>query len=226
MTQLLEQNLLSTKDASALSGYNPDYLARLCRSGKIAGTQIGRTWLVNRESLEQFVREQEERKVQIATELSQAREKEYQEAQREVHLGMSEDEPVANENRTSYAGAARGNSAFVPSPFVSFMRSPAFAFTLSLVIMASSVYAATSGPIAFVATHAGALATAAQQSITGSTNATAPRLRIASNVRTVRTNTAVATVQSTRTPRINGDAIAKRLARIDTPDARAETETY
>ena len=58
MNTLLEKKLISTKDASSLSGYNPDYLARLCRAGKIDGTRVGRAWLVSQESLEAFVKEQ------------------------------------------------------------------------------------------------------------------------------------------------------------------------
>ena len=47
MNTPFEKNLISTKEASQLSGYNPDYLARLCRSGKISGTRVGRAWLVS-----------------------------------------------------------------------------------------------------------------------------------------------------------------------------------
>ena len=51
-----DPKLLSTKEASKLSGYNADYLARLCRAKQIVGTQIGRTWLVSQKSLEDFVK--------------------------------------------------------------------------------------------------------------------------------------------------------------------------
>jgi hypothetical protein len=214
MTLNLEQNLLSTKDASALSGYNADYLSRLCRSGKIAGTQVGRTWLVNRESLESFVREQEERKQQISTELSQVREKEYQQAQK----------TTAKKNVKE---AKRATQA-VRSPFASLVRTPAVAFVLSVLIMATSAYAAVFGPVASVMEHAGALASSVQQTITGSTSATAPRLRIASNVQAATTGARVARTQNVRpvAPVIDGAAIAKQLALIDTPDARAETSGH
>ncbi|HEV7121410.1 MAG TPA: helix-turn-helix domain-containing protein, partial [Candidatus Paceibacterota bacterium] len=213
MTLNLDSHLLSTKDASALSGYNADYLSRLCRSGKIAGTQIGRTWLVNRESLQQFVREQEERKQQISAELSQSREKEYQQAQKKA--------PVR-------AKAARTDAPPVLSPFMSIMRAPATAFVLSIVIMGTSAYAATFGPVGSIVEHAGALASAAQQSIAGSASANEPRLRIASNVQSQSRTTPSGRAQSARplAPSIDGAAIAKQLARVDAPDARAETDSF
>jgi hypothetical protein len=76
MSQLFKENLISTKDAARLSGYNPDYLARLCREEKIIGSQIGRNWFVDRSSLETFMSAQEERKREIAQELSKQRSRE------------------------------------------------------------------------------------------------------------------------------------------------------
>jgi hypothetical protein len=78
MSSPLEKNFIPTKDASAFSGYNADYLARLCRSGKIEGTRIGRSWLVSQVSLEAFMKEQGERKQELRELLSETREKEYQ----------------------------------------------------------------------------------------------------------------------------------------------------
>ncbi|HYF29057.1 MAG TPA: helix-turn-helix domain-containing protein, partial [Candidatus Paceibacterota bacterium] len=78
MSSLLPDNLISTKEASEFSGYHSDYLARMCRAGKIEGRQVGRTWLVSRESVEKFKQEQEERKRELAASLSKAREAEYQ----------------------------------------------------------------------------------------------------------------------------------------------------
>jgi hypothetical protein len=69
--------LISTKDASKKYGYSPDYLARLARNGEIVGSQVGRTWLVDRESIAAFFRVQEERKEARARALARAREEEY-----------------------------------------------------------------------------------------------------------------------------------------------------
>lgn len=69
----LQENLISTKEASKLSGYNPDYLSRLCRDGKIAGRRIGRSWLVYKDSLDAFVVAQAEHKRDIADSLAHER---------------------------------------------------------------------------------------------------------------------------------------------------------
>jgi fibronectin-binding autotransporter adhesin len=206
----LEQTLLSTKDASALSGYNADYLSRLCRSGKIAGTQVGRTWLVDRNSLEQFVREQEERKRAISNELSQTREKEYQQAQKSI--------PAIRAARVIAKRPVR-------SPFTKLLRQPMVAFVASFFILATSVYAGTIGPIAQSVEHAGTIATAVQQSINGSESAVAPRLRVASNIAAASTGipTTRATAQRVLKPTLDAKTIASMIARIDVPDARAET---
>ena len=40
MDEIFEKKLISTKNAAELSGYSPDYLSRLARSGKINGKRI------------------------------------------------------------------------------------------------------------------------------------------------------------------------------------------
>src|SRR3989338_3130684 len=77
MTPLNDKNLITTKRASEISGYTPDYLARLARSGKIAGKRIGHSWLIDRESLTRFLNEQGDRKIDRARALARAREEEY-----------------------------------------------------------------------------------------------------------------------------------------------------
>lgn len=76
MHQLFEKNLITTKDAGELSGYTSDYLARLARSGKIAGRRIGHSWLIDSESLKHFVEEQGDRRVDYTRALARAREEE------------------------------------------------------------------------------------------------------------------------------------------------------
>ncbi len=77
MDPFLNTNLISNREASKFSGYNSDYLARLCRSGKLIGKQIGRTWFIDRNSLEGFVQAQGDRNQVRARTLQQVREKEY-----------------------------------------------------------------------------------------------------------------------------------------------------
>jgi excisionase family DNA binding protein len=63
MEALFNKNLLSTKKASELSGYTSDYIARLARSGKISAQRVGHTWFVDLDSLQQFLEQQESRKI-------------------------------------------------------------------------------------------------------------------------------------------------------------------
>src|SRR6185437_1786021 len=79
MDPLLDKNIISTKAASELSGYSPDYLSRLARSGKIRGTQVGRTWVVQKESLLEFMGTQGKRKEELARALARTRANEYRE---------------------------------------------------------------------------------------------------------------------------------------------------
>lgn len=50
-TEQGERVLLSTAEASAISGYRQDSLLRLLRSGHIEGEKVGRTWLIYEDSL-------------------------------------------------------------------------------------------------------------------------------------------------------------------------------
>jgi hypothetical protein len=74
------KNVLSTKEASELSGYNADYLGSACRAGKIKAEHIGRQWFIDRASLVAFITEQDTRKKEIIETLSRARTVEYKEA--------------------------------------------------------------------------------------------------------------------------------------------------
>ncbi len=49
-------NLLSTREAAKLLGYTHDYIARMCRSGKIPATRIGTSWYLTRKDAELFAR--------------------------------------------------------------------------------------------------------------------------------------------------------------------------
>jgi hypothetical protein len=62
MSPLLDTKLISTRNASLLSGYTRDYIARLLRLRKISGEKIGRGWLVDKRSLEFFLDQRHHRK--------------------------------------------------------------------------------------------------------------------------------------------------------------------
>ncbi len=74
---LSNKNLMTTKEAGLLSGYTADYLSRLVRSGEISGERTGHTWLIDRASLELFLKEKKIQKTERARKLSDARSIEY-----------------------------------------------------------------------------------------------------------------------------------------------------
>lgn len=46
---------IDIRQASEASGYNPDYLRRVMRQGKIAAQKRGTMWWIDRESLQAYV---------------------------------------------------------------------------------------------------------------------------------------------------------------------------
>jgi len=48
---------LSARDIARRYGYARDYVARLCRQGKVRGHQLGRLWYVDDQSFAAFVRD-------------------------------------------------------------------------------------------------------------------------------------------------------------------------
>lgn len=56
---ILIENHISIQAATAMTGYNSQYLRRLLRSGKLSGCKIGQVWLIKLASLEAYFQEQE-----------------------------------------------------------------------------------------------------------------------------------------------------------------------
>lgn len=54
-----QDDWITTKQASELSGYHPIYLRELIRTGKIAAQKWGRDWQVSRKNLLAYMREAE-----------------------------------------------------------------------------------------------------------------------------------------------------------------------
>ncbi|MES2995127.1 MAG: hypothetical protein V4681_03795, partial [Patescibacteria group bacterium] len=126
----------------------------MCRAGKIDGQQIGRAWLVSKESVLAFVREQEERKRVLAESLSKAREVEYQKVVSETVKDVVEpaEIEVVKEVVQSVAPVPRHVPiTSVPSPYASkiavFTRQ-VYALALTIVILGASSAVASSGLIA------------------------------------------------------------------------------
>jgi len=136
---------ISAKDASKKYGYSPDYLARLARSGEINGSQMGRTWLVDRESLETFLKTQEERKEARARELARARE--------------------IIEYRIRQAPERRATSVISQKPvtpttsqFILPRKSPVRAFVIALFVVALGATVAQAGSITGFASETASVA--------------------------------------------------------------------
>ncbi|MDO8231970.1 MAG: helix-turn-helix domain-containing protein, partial [bacterium] len=77
MDAFFEKKFITTKNAEDISGYTSDYLARLARLGKISAKRIGHSWFIEKESLAQFMEQQENRKVDHIRTLTREREEEY-----------------------------------------------------------------------------------------------------------------------------------------------------
>ncbi|MBN2503484.1 MAG: helix-turn-helix domain-containing protein [Anaerolineales bacterium] len=49
---IILNNLISLKEAAECSGYSPQYLRRLMRTGKLTGVKLGQQWLIEMESFD------------------------------------------------------------------------------------------------------------------------------------------------------------------------------
>lgn len=164
MTPSIDENLISTKEASILYGYNPDYLARLCKAKKIRARQLGRTWLVDRASLEAFSKEQDERKVIRANALAHERSEE----RRVARLSF---EPVKNSSIFNFVpraeiyehvtvlSSAGGHVVRLPR------KTAVVAVLLSLIVFGCSAYASCTNIIPAASQNIIALAVAARAAI-------------------------------------------------------------
>lgn len=68
---------MSTKHAALVSGLRPQYLAQLCREGKLKATRSGKSWMVLDESLQEFLGDRVARRDGLVKTLSQQRKDEY-----------------------------------------------------------------------------------------------------------------------------------------------------
>ena len=147
MSLSLDKNFISNKEASELSGYSTDYIARLCREKKIEGSQIGRGWFVHTESLAKFIRQQEERKKEIARDLARSREEEYR--ARSGAIVPAIQTPVVKQTLKEPARAVVA-SPYVRSPRISTIH-PAlrssFAVAVTVLVIMGASIAVESGSI-------------------------------------------------------------------------------
>ena len=52
---IILNNLMSVNDAALHSGYNPQYLRRLLRSGQLTGLKVGQVWLIDLKGLDCYL---------------------------------------------------------------------------------------------------------------------------------------------------------------------------
>ena len=72
-----KKKYLSSKYAGKITGYTNDYIARLCRQGKMKGQVVGKTWYVEKDSLADFSIKNSKRKTKNRELLSKERKNEY-----------------------------------------------------------------------------------------------------------------------------------------------------
>ena len=48
---------VTTQEAAALLGYHIEHVRRMAREGDLQGLKIGTTWLINKKSIEIYIRE-------------------------------------------------------------------------------------------------------------------------------------------------------------------------
>ncbi|MDP3645533.1 MAG: helix-turn-helix domain-containing protein, partial [bacterium] len=83
---------VSANEAASLVGLTRDYIARLCKEGKVLGRRIGKQWYVSQNALHTFILAQEYTRAKRREELVEIRKREYLGAG-DVHLSrMSEEE--------------------------------------------------------------------------------------------------------------------------------------
>ncbi|MFZ2500434.1 MAG: hypothetical protein WAW90_00390, partial [Minisyncoccia bacterium] len=93
----LEKKLITTKDASELSGYTSDYITRLVRRGEILGERVGNNWLIDNGSFGIFLDKQKNRKIDRTRELARERAREYRSYRQtsdRTMKGLTEKTPV------------------------------------------------------------------------------------------------------------------------------------
>ena len=54
---MMTEDWITTTEAVNLTGYSQEYIRRILRTGKIKGRKWGRDWMVDRDSLVEYMRE-------------------------------------------------------------------------------------------------------------------------------------------------------------------------
>ncbi len=92
---LKDDKHISATDAASSAGLSRDYIARLCRQGKVVGHQVGKNWYVSERSFSEFQKNQNSLKAQRREQLIQQRQQEYASAHAEQKLPSK---PITHEH--------------------------------------------------------------------------------------------------------------------------------
>ena len=55
-------DFVTAEQAADISGYDEDYVRSLARQGKIQGQKFGKQWMISRNSLETYIKQQKAKK--------------------------------------------------------------------------------------------------------------------------------------------------------------------
>ena len=153
-------NFLTTKEASKISGYSPDYISRLCRTGKVVGQQIGRSWFVDPKSFEAFLNEHQEELKQTTEKLSEIRKEEYRltsnhfsESKENTKQTLVKTDERPKEISTKKEGANLKES--ILSPFASDLPMPSVENSFSSRFFYGALSLFIAGSLAFAPHHTG-----------------------------------------------------------------------
>src|SRR5947209_7009519 len=85
------RRFLSAQEAGSSAALTSDYVARLCRSGKVAGRRVGKKWYVDAASFRAFLNEAEAAQMRRKEELSKIRAEEYRRGKIETSRAAIDD---------------------------------------------------------------------------------------------------------------------------------------
>lgn len=109
---------ISAQDAAVRSNFTRDYVARLCRDGRLVGRRVGKAWFVAEDSLNTFLIESGRSRTERSQKLTEERRREYESAHRSINdIGAA-----AHASSLSHIADIPAGSERVLAPIRSHMR--------------------------------------------------------------------------------------------------------
>jgi fibronectin-binding autotransporter adhesin len=135
---------ISSADAALRYGCSKDYIARMCREGKLKGHLLGRNWFIEKDSFKEFLSKKDEQKTEGAQKLAEERKREYLEAkQSRGEIVQPEEKSVSSPAVVTPAvvtPAVKPHPAFAPLRFAAVL-SVASLFLVSGFLGAARMHA-------------------------------------------------------------------------------------